>query len=123
VDARKGEVFSATYRHAPGGVQRLTAPRLCSPEDLASELAASGEDCLLVGDGAVRYAGLFADGRFEVAGAGLAHPTAAALVELAHPKALREEFVQPSEIEPLYLRRSDAEINWDRDRDRDGERA
>jgi tRNA threonylcarbamoyladenosine biosynthesis protein TsaB len=33
-------------------------------------------------------------------------------VELAHPQALREEFVQPWELEPLYLRKSDAEINW-----------
>ena len=38
--------------------------------------------------------------------------SAASLVELAHPKALREEFVQPWELEPLYLRKSDAEINW-----------
>ena len=37
------------------------------------------------------------------------------LVELAHPRAIREEFVPPPELEPLYLRRSDAEINWDRD--------
>ena len=34
-------------------------------------------------------------------------------VELAHPKALREEFVPPWELQPLYLRKSDAEINWD----------
>jgi tRNA threonylcarbamoyladenosine biosynthesis protein TsaB len=34
-------------------------------------------------------------------------------VELAHPRAIREEFVQPWELEPLYLRKSDAEINWD----------
>ena len=44
---------------------------------------------------------------------GNAYPSARALVELAHPKALREEFVQPSELAPLYLRKADAEINWD----------
>ena len=36
------------------------------------------------------------------------------MVELAQPRAVREEFVQPWELEPLYLRKSDAEINWDR---------
>ena len=41
-------------------------------------------------------------------------PSAADLVELAQPRALREEFVQPWEIEPLYLRKSDAEINWEK---------
>ncbi len=30
----------------------------------------------------------------------------------AHARALREEFVQPWDLAPLYLRRPDAEINW-----------
>jgi tRNA threonylcarbamoyladenosine biosynthesis protein TsaB len=33
-------------------------------------------------------------------------------VQLAHAKALREEWVQPAEVQPLYLRQPDAEINW-----------
>jgi tRNA threonylcarbamoyladenosine biosynthesis protein TsaB len=33
-------------------------------------------------------------------------------VQLAHAQALREEFVPHWEIEPLYLRQPDAEINW-----------
>ena len=37
---------------------------------------------------------------------------AAPLVQLAHARALREEWVQPGEVQPLYLRRPDAEINW-----------
>ena len=35
------------------------------------------------------------------------------LVELAHPRAIREEFVQPRDLRILYLRKSDAEISWD----------
>ena len=34
--------------------------------------------------------------------------------ELAHARALREEFVPTWELEPLYLRKADAEINWGR---------
>ena len=112
IDARRGEVFSALYRPVPGGVQRVTSPRACSPQDLASELMAMGEDCLLVGDGALRYARAFDDGSVQIGEVGLAYPSAAALVELAHPRAIREDFVQPRDLEPLYLRRSDAEINW-----------
>jgi tRNA threonylcarbamoyladenosine biosynthesis protein TsaB len=40
------------------------------------------------------------------------YPSAASLVQLAHAQALREEFGRPDEIEPIYLRRPDAEINW-----------
>jgi tRNA threonylcarbamoyladenosine biosynthesis protein TsaB len=117
IDARRGEVFRALYRPVPGGVQRVAAPRVCSPADLAAELMAMSESCLLVGDGALRYAGAFDDSRhLELGQVGLAYPSAAALVELAHPRALREEFVQASELQPVYLRKSDAEINWDRRR-------
>ena len=34
------------------------------------------------------------------------------LVQLAHARALREDWVRPQEIELLYLRKPDAEINW-----------
>lgn len=113
IDARRGELFTAAYRHVPGGIQRLDDYRVASPDDLAGDLEATAEDVLLVGDGALRYGEAFADlARVEVGDHGLAHPSAASLVELAHAKALREEFVQPWELEPLYLRRPDAEINW-----------
>ena len=115
VDARRGEVFGALYRPVPGGVQRVADPRVCAPAQLASELMAMGEDCLLVGDGAVRYADAFDDARhLQIADGAFAHPSPAALVQLAHSIAVREEFVHPSELEPLYLRKADAEINWER---------
>jgi len=113
IDARRGELFYAFYRQVPGGVQRLTGHHLGSPDDLVSELVARNEDCLLVGDGAMRYRGQLAGvSGCELGDATSAHPSAASLVELAHPRALREEFVAPSELRPVYLRKSDAEINW-----------
>ncbi len=113
VDARRGEVFSAFYRQVPGGVQRLTKPRVGSVEELLADLMATGEECLAVGDGALRYAeDLRALNTVEVADAGLAFPSAASLVQLAHARALREEFVNPWDVTPVYLRKADAEINW-----------
>lgn len=118
VDARRGEVFWALYRHVPGGVQRLEDYRVSSAEELAAELLARREEALLVGDGALRYADVFDEdlGFVELGTVANAYPSAGDLVELAHPRALREDFVQPWEIEPLYLRKADAEINWERAR-------
>ena len=115
VDGKRGEVFSAAYRRVQGGVQRLSEPRVGTAEELASELRATREEALLVGDGALRYADVFSEdeGQVELGTVGTQWPSAEHLVELAHPRAVMEEFVQPWELEPLYLRKSDAEINWD----------
>ena len=71
------------------------------------------EELLLVGDGALRYRAAF-EGitRLELGDSGVAHPSAGSLVQLAHARALREEFVTPAELTPLYLRKPDAEISW-----------
>lgn len=113
VDARRGELFFAFYRPVPGGVQRIGDYRVGSSRDLASEIVARGEECLLVGDGARRYADDFEGlSRVRVADQEVAHPSATSLVQLAHAQALREEFIQPWEIEALYLRAPDAVANW-----------
>jgi tRNA threonylcarbamoyladenosine biosynthesis protein TsaB len=111
IDARRGEVFAAFYRQVPGGVQRVSDPMVVRPGDVAAEIVARGEECLLVGDGALRYADVFAGlSRVEPASVGTAHPSAAALVELAQPRVQREEFVQPWELEPLYMRQADVDL-------------
>jgi len=113
VDARRGELFTAFYRQVPGGIQRLTPHHVVSPDDLASELLATAEECVLVGDGAVRYREVF-EGlhKVEIIEEGLAYPAASSLVMLAHAQALREQWVKPWDLQPLYLRKPDAEINW-----------
>lgn len=113
IDARRGELFHAFYRPVPGGVQRVSEYDVSSPDDLASEILAHSEDCLVVGDGALRYHEVF-DGlrKVELADFGFAYPNAASLVQLAHAQALREQWVKPWEITPLYLRKPDIDINW-----------
>jgi len=113
IDAGRGEIFHASYRHSPGGVQRLSEPAVSSPEDLAADLWATDGDTLLVGDGAFRHRDRFLEVRgVELADQGLAHPSPGSLVQLAHAQALREEFVSPVEVTPMYIRKPDAEAGW-----------
>jgi tRNA threonylcarbamoyladenosine biosynthesis protein TsaB len=115
LDARRREVFWASYRPVPGGVQRVSEYQVQPPAEVVAELAAGGEELLLAGDGVARYREEFAAlERAETAGSAFDAPSAAALVELASAKVAREEFVAPNEVRPLYLRQSDAEINWER---------
>ena len=111
VDARKGEVFYAMYRQVPGGLQQVAPPQAAPVDELIADLLARSQETLCVGDGALRYRNEIRDG-YHCEFADEAHPSAAPLVQLAHARALREEWSNPSEIQPLYLRPPDAQINW-----------
>ena len=99
------------YRQVPGGLQQVVAPQVGPVDDLVADLLARSQEALCVGDGALRYRSDILEG-FHCEISDDAHPSAGPLVQLAHARALREEFVQPWELQPLYLRKSDAEINW-----------
>jgi len=115
IDARRHELYWAIYRQVPGGVQRVSEYELGTPDDLVAELEARGEDALVCGDGSMRFADVFAPlgRRVELAGPAHASPSLTALAELALARYEREEFCAPSEVLPMYLRRSDAEIAWE----------
>jgi tRNA threonylcarbamoyladenosine biosynthesis protein TsaB len=79
-------------------------------------IEARGDEVLLCGDGALLYREAFEHlgEQSELGGLTQASPSAAALVELALPRMLREEFTSPLEVTPLYLRRPDIDPNVER---------
>ena len=113
VDARRGEVFCCFYRQVPGGVQRITEYVAWPPERLAAEIQARSEDVLYVGNGALVYKDRLPHARAEFASRAQAFPSAKALIELALPRFMREDTDPLLELEPLYVRKTDAEIAWD----------
>jgi tRNA threonylcarbamoyladenosine biosynthesis protein TsaB len=115
IDGRRGEVFSAVYRPVPGGVVRDSEYAVQRPEHLVAELETVPGELLAIGDGAILYREILHElgGRVEFASPMVAHPDAAALVELAVPRFLREEHDRLYDVVPMYLRKSDAEIAWD----------
>jgi tRNA threonylcarbamoyladenosine biosynthesis protein TsaB len=111
IDARKSEVFWAMYRTVPGGVQQVSPPIVGPVDELVADLLARSQDVLCVGDGAERYRDEITEGyRCEITGP--TFPSVATMVMLAHARALREDWVRPDAIEPVYLRAPDAQINW-----------
>lgn len=116
IDARREQLYWAIYRPSPGGVQRESEYELGTPDDLVAEIEARGHDAILCGDGVLRFRDRFSalGRRGVVVGPAHASPSLTALADLALARFQREDFVSPNEVSPMYLRRSDAEIEWER---------
>ena len=114
LDAGRGEIFHASYRQSPGGVQRVSPARGRSrPPTSRPTCSRSARRCCwpaTAPSATSRCSSRCAD--VELADRSEAYPLAGSLVQLAHARALREEFVGPVELTPIYLRKPDAEINW-----------
>jgi tRNA threonylcarbamoyladenosine biosynthesis protein TsaB len=112
LDARRGQVYAALYDVAAPVPAVLVPPFAAAPEVAAARLAAAAGDAglTLVGDGAgllheaLRGTRLRVETREEAAGA---PPVAAALLELAWGGGCAT--TEPADLQPLYLRKSDAE--------------
>jgi tRNA threonylcarbamoyladenosine biosynthesis protein TsaB len=94
IDARRGEVYAARYEVVGDALKRVMEPTVLPPDELLAQLG----DAALVGDTLREH------------GATYAQPSEATLVELARDLPVRE----PNSIAPLYLRKSDAELNAER---------
>lgn len=114
LDAKRGEVFAAFYRREDAEIRRLTEFTPYPPEALRSEIEARGETITLVGEGALRYRDRLATGHAEFAASDLARPDARVLLQIAAARLARGEGDRLESVAPLYVRRSDAEINWER---------
>jgi tRNA threonylcarbamoyladenosine biosynthesis protein TsaB len=96
IDARRGEVYGALYEDGA----RIDDPALWNPADLREHAGAArffGDAARLVSD----------DGEE-------AYPDADTLCRIALARCARGDVVDHLHIEPLYVRRTDAEINWER---------
>ena len=111
IDARKGEVFYAMYR--PGAGRRAAGRRAACRAGRRARRRPAGPQP----GGAVRRRRRAAlpdrdPRRLPLRDRRRRPPVGGPLVQLAHARALREEWVSPAEIRPIYLRQPDAQINW-----------
>ena len=117
LDAKRNEVFYSFYRQVPGGITRTADYSVGSLQKLIGEIEGQGTEVLVSGNGGLLHRSTLDElGRIEFASMANAFPRASSLVELAIPRLFREDYDPLFEIEPMYMRKVNAEIKWDRNR-------
>ncbi len=119
IDARRGELYWSMYRNDLGPSIEVKPPRVGSLDDCVGDIVDRNQETLIVGNGALRYRQQLSE-MLEVTGLSiewaseqLAQPSAAVLAMIAAELALVEQWQTATELQALYLRAPDAEINWD----------
>jgi tRNA threonylcarbamoyladenosine biosynthesis protein TsaB len=119
MDARRGEVFTALYRvsevrdFSPERLVELEGPAVGTPEATLARWAdrLRGGRVVFVGDGALRYADRLRNGAPPGWSIAAEVPRLAGTIgRLAAVRAARGEAIGPAAVQPLYVRRPDAEI-------------
>ena len=118
LDARKSEVYAALFDCSSANPAPLIAEAVLSPVEILERIASAATGpVIFAGDGAVRYqdliAGLLGD-QAVFAPYPLNSPRAANGTLLALRSCRCGTLMEPSRLLPLYLRASDAELNWNK---------
>jgi tRNA threonylcarbamoyladenosine biosynthesis protein TsaB len=119
--AGRGELYAACYSCEDSELQALCAESVLSPEALAVETSLpSHGDIHIIGDAVAAYRErleIAFRGRACVTDEGLrARPTAATVARLALKQIQRNPTgtLHDKEVDPVYLRRAEAELNWEK---------
>jgi tRNA threonylcarbamoyladenosine biosynthesis protein TsaB len=123
MDARRHDVFTALYRiadapvHSPVRLVEVEGPAVGHPDATLSRWSAQFSDARVTfaGDGAALYADAIT--RVNRAGWTAVNPTpllAGTIGRMAVARALAGSTIDPAAVQPLYVRRPDAEVDRER---------
>lgn len=116
IDGQKNNVYEARYRYKGAKLVCLQAPQVKARATAFTELKALGEPVIFLGDGAVMAADEIEryDSNFHLAPPHLQMPKASSLLIAALPIIEGGKFENPMDILPYYIRRSEAEVLWEK---------
>ena len=118
LDARKGEVYFSRFGFSGGILKREISEQVAGPIQAVEDVH---HPCLFVGDGALQYKDVIQDklgalAYFASAGQNIIR--AATVASLSMSRFERNDPDDIAELLPEYIRKSDAELNFTKDKNR-----
>lgn len=115
LDAQKGNVYQALYRWEKKELLEVMPARVISFDQAVAELGAGNQPALILGEVAVMNSEKLSEMSNPMAAAAhVVMPRAASVALLAQKKHGEGIYHDPMTLEPLYIRRSEAEVLWEK---------
>ena len=116
IDAQRDMVYTALYRWEGTGLQEVMEQQVLSVEDLINDLRDKNEKVIFVGDAVDKFRNKLEeslDTQANFPPTMVSMPRAASIAQLAKIKVLKGESMEASQLVPLYMRKSQAEHQYD----------
>ena len=116
LDAQKGRVYQALYQWREGGLTEIWPVRIVPASQAFQELAELPEPVMVCGESVREHAGLAGEscGKVVLAPEPAVMPRAACVGFLGLAKFQAGLAVDAAELNPLYVRRAEAEELWEK---------
>jgi len=114
MDAQKGNIYVALYRWQDGDLVEEMPPAVMGHAAAAADLAAHGGQALILGEAVGLYGDVFRQAGHVLAEPHVAMPRAGSVALLGARLAATGVNHDVMALEPLYIRRSEAEELWER---------
>lgn len=108
MDARRDQLYTALYKWSGEGFDEIVPPSALSAAELVSKI---NDDVIFIGDGVTRFRSFFEEELKERAHFA-PYNLCAAKAQVVALLAEKKEGVDPSELNPIYLRLSQAEREY-----------
>lgn len=115
LDAQKGNVYQALYRWESGQLQEVQSPQVTHHQDVIARLLQEKQPVLLLGEGALLFAQAIGEAGppLYIAPPHVLISRAATVALLGQDMLAQGICHDPMTLEPLYIRRSEAEVLWE----------
>lgn len=114
LDAKRGFFYIALFEWNCGQIKRLSDDMLIRPAEFLEKFTQDTPKVHLLGEGLLYYQNLFESANTVIIDKSLWAACADSVWMLARKKALIGEFTDPNALTPLYIRRPEAEENWEK---------
>lgn len=114
IDAQKKQVYEAIYRWDGTQMTSVQEVRVVQVEDRLAYMEEVQDEALFLGDGAHKYGKFLTEKGCSLAPAHLAIPRAQSLLAAASMRWAKGEYDDIHQVSPFYLRKSEAEVLWER---------
>ena len=114
IDAKKGQFFIAAFERKNGIWQKVLPDCMMTAEEFKEKFDKPDKPIWLLGEGLLYYAKKFETDNIKILDKEYWSPKAANVLRIGAEMAAEGKFSDPVSLVPFYLRRTEAEENWEK---------